>query len=167
MKQMIGVIIFLVTVVGAHAQVTGSKNCNNLNIDVYKGWINEIKPEADPERIKLILPCFSSSEPESNESKCGGGIYYPDRGFTFYTRRDYVIFSDQFKGTLTLPLFGLSSDDLFLKLGNPKLKAANWEAFQMAYGTLLVYYNEKQKINQFIISTRPVDDLYLCNEATQ
>ena len=57
------------------AQLKTKQDCNLIAADVYKGWINEAKPNADPEQIKVKLPCFTSFEKEGNESKCGGGIY--------------------------------------------------------------------------------------------
>jgi hypothetical protein len=146
------------------AQLKPSNACGSIVVDVYKGWINEAKPNSDPEQIKAKLPCFTSFEKEGNESKCGGGVYYADKDFKFLIQRDYIVIGEKFKGALNLPLFGMKPDDLFVKLGNPKAKDANWEAYQMAYGTLLVFYNDKQVIHKVIISTVSTDALNLCEE---
>lgn len=146
-----------------YAQLKTKPDCGTLLVDVYKGWINEAKPNADPEQIKLKLPCFTSFEKEGNESKCGGGIYYADKGLTVYTQRDYFVMDEKFKGKFSIPLMGAKQDALFPRLGNPKLKDANWEAYQMAYGTLILYYNSKRMVNKIIISTKTTDDIQLCD----
>lgn len=151
----------------ASAQLKGGSDCGAITIDVYKGTVNGVRPDFDPEQIKIKLTCFSSFEKEANESKCGGGVYYESKDITFYTRLDYVVIGEKFKGTTTMPLFGQKSDDLFVKLGNPKVHDANWEAYQMSYGTLIVYYNDKGLIKSFIISTKPTEQLDLCNEVSK
>lgn len=164
MKRKLMVAVLLILVTGVKAQLKPANACGSIVVDVYKGWINEAKPNSDPEQIKTKLPCFTSFEKEGNESKCGGGVYYADKDFKFLIQRDYIVIGEKFKGTFTLPLLGMKSDDLFVKLGNPKVKDANWEAYQMAYGTLLVFYNEKKLISKVIISTVGTDDLNLCEE---
>lgn len=147
----------------AKAQLKTKPDCGIITVDVYKGWINEAKPNADPEQIKAKLPCFTSSEKEGNESGCGGGVYYDDKGICFYIQRDYVVITDAFKGKFTVPVLGAKSDDLFVRFGNPKLKDANWEAYQMAFGIMIVYYNSKGVINKVVLSTKSTDEIDLCN----
>jgi hypothetical protein len=43
------------------------------------------------------------------------------------------------------------------------MKDANWEAYQMAFGIMIVYYNMKDVINKVILSTKPIDEIDLCN----
>lgn len=145
------------------AQLKTKPDCGVITVDVYKGWINEAKPNADPEQIKAKLPCFTSADKEGNESGCGGGVYYDDKGICFYVQRDYVVITDAFKGKFTVPVLGAKSDDLFVRFGNPKVKDANWEAYQMAFGIMIVYYNMKGVINKVILSTKSTDEIDLCN----
>jgi hypothetical protein len=145
------------------AQLKTKPDCGVITVDVYKGWINEAKPNADPEQIKAKLPCFTSFDKEGNESGCGGGVYYDDKGICFYVQRDYVVITDAFKGKFTVPVLGTKSDDLFVRFGNPKMKDANWEAYQMAFGIMIVYYNSKGVINKVVLSTKSTDDIDLCN----
>lgn len=147
----------------ATAQLKTKPDCGLITVDVYKGWINEVKPNADPEQIKVKLPCFTSADKEGNESGCGGGVYYDDKGICFYIQRDYVVITDAFKGKFTVPVLGAKRDDLFVRFGNPKMKDANWEAYQMAFGIMIVYYNMKETINKVILSTKSMDEIDLCN----
>lgn len=163
MKHFLAVLLFVVAGTMATAQLKTKSDCGLITVDVHKGWINEVKPNDDPEQIKAKLPCFTSFEKEGNESGCGGGVYYDDKGICFYIQRDYVVITEAFKGKFTVPLFGAKSDDLFVKFGNPKVKDANWEAYQMAFGIMIVYYNMKGTINKVILSTKGVDAIDLCN----
>jgi hypothetical protein len=144
------------------AQLTQKADCAVLTVDVHKGSINDAKPDADPERIKVMLPCFTSFEKEGNTSTCGGGVYYDDKGLRFYVQRDYFVVTDKFKGKFTAPVLGLKKGGLFSRFGNPKMKDGNWEAYQMAYGIMIVYYNAKDVVNKVIISTKTTDDINLC-----
>lgn len=163
MKYFLAAVIIITGLSQAKAQLTTKVDCGTMVVDVYKGWINEVMPNADPERIKSKIPCFTSFEPESNEAKCGGAIYYADKGLTVYIQRDYFLLNEKFKGKMSIPLMGARQEALFSLLGNPKLKDANWEAYQMAYGTLILYYNTKRIVNKVIISTKTTDIIQLCD----
>lgn len=162
-KAILAVFICFTTIIGK-AQLIAKPECNNIVADIHKGWINEARPNADPEQIKVKLPCFTSFEKEGNESKCGGGIYFADKDFKYLVQRDYIVIGEKFKGKLTLPLMGAKQDALFGWFGNPKLKDANWEAYQMQYGTLIVYFNSKKLVNKIIMSTKSTDEIQLCTE---
>ncbi len=163
-KKMIVFGFFLVVALYGNAQLIAKPQCNTIVADIYKGWINEARPNADPELIKAKLPCFTSFEKEGNESKCGGGVYFADKDFKFLVQRDYIVIGDKFKGKLTLPLMGARQEALFTSLGNPKLKDANWEAYQMQYGTLILYFNAKKQVNKIIMSTKSTEEIQLCND---
>ncbi len=144
------------------AQLKAKAECPEIFVDLYKGWVNELKPNADPEQLKAKLSCFTLFEKEGNESKCGGGVYYDDRGFKLYSQRDYYEIGPKFKGKLSVPLMGARRDVLFTWFGNPILKDDNWDAFRMAYGTLVVFFDAKKTVNKIIITTKSTDDLQLC-----
>jgi hypothetical protein len=152
------------SVAGTNAQLVAKNDCGAIFVDVYKGWVNEVKPNADPEQIKARLTCFTLFEKEGNENKCGGGVYYADKDLTFYIQRDYLVIGEKFKGKFSVPLLGAKQDQLFTWLGNPKLKDDNWEAYQMAYGILIVYFNAKKIVNKIIITTKPAEELDLCKD---
>lgn len=161
MKQ-IFFLLLLAGSVSVSAQLKVKPDCGVLSVDVYKGWINEVKPNADPELMKAKLPCFTSFQKERNESLCGGGVFFDDKGIRFYTQRDYIVITDKFKGKFTAPVLGVKKANMFTRFGNPKLKDGNWEAYQMAYGIMIVYYNAAGISNKVIISTKTTDDIDLC-----
>jgi len=163
MKYTFSLIVLMIASFVATAQLKVKADCGLLTVDVYKGWINEAKPNIDPEQIKIKLPCFTSFEKEGNESTCGGGVYYDDKGLRFYTQRDYMVITDKFKGRFTAPVLGVKRGGMFKNFGNPKMKDANWEAYQMAYGIMIVYYNTGGVVNKVIISTSTTDNIDLCS----
>ena len=162
MKQTAVLLVFLIAGVAASAQLKTKPDCGVMTVDVYKGSINDAKPNADPEQMKAKLPCFTSFEKEGNSSTCGGGVFFDDKGVRFYTQRDYIVITDKFKGNFTAPVMGVKKGGLFARFGNPKLTDANWEAYQMAYGIMIVYYNARGVVNKVIISTKTTDDIDLC-----
>lgn len=164
MKKGILLLMLIAVKVAATAQLKVKPDCGVLTVDVYKGWINEVKPNADPEYMKTKLPCFTSFVKESNAVACGGGVYFDDKGIRFYTQRDYIVITDKFKGKFTAPVLGVKKAAMFAKYGNPKLKDANWEAYQMAYGIMVVYYNKAGVINKVIISTKSTEEIDVCDQ---
>lgn len=157
-------LFFLFTGVNCFSQLKSSNACGTIMIDVYQGWINKARPNDHPEQIKAKLPCFTSFQEEGNQSPCGGGVYFENRDIRYMVQRDYIVIGDKCKDSFNLLLFGKKEKDLFADLGLPKLKDANWRAYQMAYGTLILFFNDKDVVNKVIITTRTTDDADLCNE---
>jgi hypothetical protein len=155
---LVGLSIFSLT----KAQLKPKDDCGEFYIDILDGKINKVRPDFTIEQIKKELPCFSSAEDESATAKCGGGVYFKDRDVTIYTQRDYVEVGEKFKGKLSIPLIGAKKGSLFNYLGNPKVKDTNWEAFQTAYGILVLHYNAAGKVYKFQFSTKTAETLSLC-----
>lgn len=152
------------SMISASAQLKVKEKCPELIVDILDGTVNKLKPNADPEQIKTQIPCFTSAENESATAKCGGGIYYKNKDLGFFTQRDYVEIGEKFQGKLTLPLIGAKRNTLFKWLGNPKIKDANWEAYQMQYGTLVIHFNNAGKVRLIQFSTKTSDFLQLCED---
>ena len=144
------------------AQLKTTAVCPVFLVNILDGRINELDPNSTIGEIKSKLPCFSGTEEETTSSKCGGGVFYKDRDIDFYTGRDYVEIREKFKGKISIPLMGASRNSLFKWLGHPKIKDVNWDAFQMSYGTLVLYYNKAGKINKLQFSTKSTETLRLC-----
>jgi hypothetical protein len=162
MKQYFLLLIMAFCLSPAMAQLKVKEKCADFIIDILDGTVNNIKPNVNPEEIKTKLSCFTSVEEENTSSKCGGMIAYKDKDIYFFTGRDYVEIKEKFQGKLTLPLMGAKRNTLFKWLGNPKIKDANWEAYQVQYGTLVLHFNTAQKVNKIQFSTKHSDFLSLC-----
>jgi hypothetical protein len=146
----------------AQAQLKASPKCGSFVVDILNGNVNSIKPDWTMSEIKDKLPCFTGTEEEGSASKCGGAVFYKDKDVSFYTKRNYIEIGDKFKGQLSIPLMGASRGSLFKWLGNPKMKDEAWDAFEMAYGTLVLHYNSAGKVRLIQMSTKGTDALSLC-----
>jgi hypothetical protein len=146
----------------ANAQLKTTPVCPPIVVDILYGKVNQLNSTSTIGQIKALFPCYTTIEEETAGTPCGGGIFYNDKDIYFYTGRDYVTIGEKFKGKLSIPLMGASRNNLFKWLGNPKIKDVNWDAFQMAYGTMILYYNKTGKINKIQFSTKSTETLNLC-----
>jgi hypothetical protein len=165
MKRILFVLLAMGTLSGAMGQLKAKSKCPDFYIDILAGTVNDIKPSYTPNEIKEKFPCFTSAEDESNEAKCGGGIYFKDKDLFFYTKRDYIEVGPKFPGRTSILLLGTKRNALFKTLGNPKIKDDLWDAYEMQYGTLVLHYDvagAAGKVKFFQFSTLGTDQLNLC-----
>jgi hypothetical protein len=163
MKKTIIFLMILASVQEATAQLQVKTTCPPIEVDIMNGKVNgEVKASFIVAEIKARIPCFTSAEEESATAKCGGGVYYKDKDISFYTERDYIEIGPKFKGKLSLPVMGAPRNGMFKWFGNVAMKDANWDAFQMSYGTLILYYTAAGKVNKILLSTRGTDTIKLC-----
>jgi len=161
MKNLFALVFAICVFSYCQAQLQAKPNCD-LVVDILNGTVNRVPPNYTPAQIKRMVPCFTSEEAETPESKCGGAIYYKTNSLTFYTGRDYVEIGQGFKGKMSMPLMGAKRNSLFKLLGNPKLKDAKWDAFQTQYGCLVLYYSAANTVNKIQFSTNGTEVLQLC-----
>jgi hypothetical protein len=164
MKQLFCLLLFTTIVFAAKAQLVAKSTCGAFTVDILDGKLNGIKPDARWTEIKEKLPCFTASQAEGDTTKCGGSIFYKDKDVYFFTDRDYIEIREKFQGKFSIPVMGASRNSLFGVLGNPKIKDENWDAFQMAYGSLVLHYNKAGKVNLVQFSTRGTETLSLCEQ---
>ncbi len=153
----------LLMAAGVKAQLQTTPKCPDVYVDILDGTVNAtLLPTSTVGQIKLHLPCYSGFEEESDTAKCGGGVFYKDKDIYFYTARDYIEIGPNFKGKLSIPLLGAPRNGLFKWLGTPGIKDVNWDAFQTAYGVLILYYNKAGKVNKLQFSTQSAATIKLC-----
>ena len=163
MKTIITFLSSLLLSAVASAQLKTTPVCPPIEIDILDGIVNKtLLPNSTVGQIKLNLPCFTSFEEEGTSAKCGAGVFYKDKDVYFYTSRDYIEIGPAFKGTLSIPLMGAPRNGLFKWLGPPQIKDVNWDAFQTAYGILILYYDKAAKINKIQFSTLSSNTIHLC-----
>lgn len=160
MKKLSLVLACLTLAAASMAQLKAKVICPPFDVDILEGKVNGLKATVGAGELKNKFPCFTSTTTDS--VKCGEGVYYKDKGISFYTTRDYVEISDKFKGKISLPLIGSSRGSLFKWLGHPKIKDDTWDAFQTAYGTLVLHYNKANKVRLIQFSTKDTNTLSLC-----
>jgi len=162
MKKIIISLSTLFLCAAASAQLKTTPVCPAIDIDILDGIVNKtIVPGSTVGQIKLKFPCFTSFEEEGTSAKCGAGVFYKDKDIYFYTSRDYIEIGPAFKGKLSIPL-GTPRNDLFKLLGRPQIKDVSWDAFQTAYGVLILYYNKAARVNKIQFSTRSANVIQLC-----
>lgn len=141
------------------AQLQVTPVCPVFVVDVLAGSVNKLSSKSTIGEIQKTFPCATDIA-EADSALCSG-IFYKDRDIYFYTDRDYIQVGENFKGKIIPSLLGATRNSLFTNLGNPKLKDPNWDAFQMQYGTLVVYYKDG-KVNKIQLSNRNAETLKLC-----
>lgn len=162
MKKVFFILLLFGSLFTAQSQLVAKPKCGVFEVDILDGKVNGLKPNARFDDIKAKLPCLTASEAEGTTAKCGASIFYKDRDIYFYTDRDYIEIREKFQGKLSLPLMGASRNGLFKMLGNPKLKDENWDAFEMAYGLMVLHYNKAGKVNLIQMTTKSTETLSLC-----
>ncbi|HTL10767.1 MAG TPA: hypothetical protein VL307_20985 [Chitinophagaceae bacterium] len=163
MKRLPLLLFFSTAALLGRAQLTAKSHCDVITVDILDGKVNGLKPNARFDDIKEKLPCFTATVAEGSTDKCGGSIAYKDKDIYFFTDRDYIEIREKFQGKFTTPILGVTRANLFKLLGNPKIKDDTWEAYQMAYGILVVHFDKATKVNRVQFSTRGTDTLSLCD----
>ena len=161
MKNLILIAACIISIT-VQAQLKTTAICPPFAVDVLSGRVNELPINSTVGQIKLKLPCFTSAEDESATAKCGGGVFFKDKDIYFYTNRDYIEIGPSFKGKLSLPLMGAGRTALFKWLGNAKIKDVNWDAYETAYGLMIVYFTKANKINKIQMTNQSAETLKLC-----
>lgn len=162
MKKIIFLFFCMVLMLISVAQLKAKAICAGFVVDILNGNVNAVKPDFTLGEIKDKFPCFTSTEDIGTSSKCGAGVFYKDKDLYFYTQRTYIEIGEKFKGKLSIPLLGASRNALFKWLGNPKIKDADWDAFEMSYGTLVLHFTAAGKVKTIQFSTKSTDTLSLC-----
>jgi hypothetical protein len=160
------ILSFLLTgcLLSAKAQLVVADKCGAITVDILDGKINGMRPNRAFEEFREKFPCYTSAVTSKDSSACGEALYFKDKDFSIFTERDYVEIGPAFKGKLSIPLLGAKKGSLFNYLGNPKLKDANWEAYQTNYGILILYYNNASTINKVQFSTMTAETISLCKQ---
>ncbi len=161
MKKALFIIGFLYPAL-APAQLKTTPVCPEFAVDILDGRIGDIDPRSTLGQVKAKFPCFTSAVPETDSARCGGGVFYKDKDIYFYTGRNYVEIGPAFKGKLSVPLMGASRGSFFKILGNPMIKDVSWDAYQTAYGILLLYFSKTGKVNRIRFSTESAGAIRLC-----
>ncbi len=147
--------------VAVQAQLKTTPVCPPFSVDIMAGHVNKLYPKSSLGEIKKSLPCFTEVVEAADGANCMG-VFFKDKGLYFYTDRNYIEIKENFKGKMTPQLLGAARSSLFAFFGYPKIKDISWDAFQMEYGILILYYDKAGKINKIQISSKSVDSIKLC-----
>jgi len=143
------------------AQLRSTPFCPTFHVEILDGTVSKLYPQSPHGDIKNKLPCYTEAIDELSSSGCGG-VFFKDKGVNFYTYRDYIEIKAQYTGTMSIPLIGANRTILFKWLGLPNVKDINWEAYQMRYGCLVLFFDSTGNVNRIIITSKSADTLRLC-----
>lgn len=144
------------------AQLKTSTSCPPITVDIMDGSVNKMRPESPWAEIYAKLPCFTEAIEEPAATGCAG-VFLRDKGINFYTYRDYIEITDKFTGTMTPSLLGTDHNMLLKTLGLPQQRDLAWDAYQMRYGVMVVFFGSDGKINRIILSSKNVNTLRPCD----
>ncbi len=150
------------TATNSFAQLKVTDACPPFSVDVLEGNINRIHPKSTSSEIMKTFPCQTDIEEKIDSIGRCQGVFYKNKGVSFFTGRNYIEIDNSYKGKMTPALMGAAKGSLFNVLGHPKMKDSDWEAYQTKYGTLIVYYTKANRISKIQMSTKNTDNIRLC-----
>jgi hypothetical protein len=149
------------------AFVSTAQNCDNLFVDLAKGTLNGVALTESQETVKSKFPCFTGDSEDGGDFNCGGGVFYLNHDFFFYTGNDFLEVRRNFAGTISTPLLGLSKDEAIVKLGlgESVRSEMNYESeylfFNTPYGCVRLVI-ENGLVDIVAMHTKPANDVILC-----
>lgn len=161
MKIIFHLLICFCAVQLSYGQLKATPLCPPFDVDVLGGNVNKVYAKDTWGEVSKIFPCYDEIIERDSTGICGG-VFYKQKGINFFTDRDYIEITENFKGKMTPQLLGAARSSLFSMLGYPKIKDVSWDAFQTEYGTLILYYNNAAKVNKIQMSSKTTETIKLC-----
>ncbi len=161
MKFILLITAFFFSSLYVSAQLKTTPTCPPIEVDVLEGTVNKLSSKSTLGEFKKMFPCFTEVVEEPDSSRCRG-VFIKDKAISFFSDRNYFEIGEKFQGKLSMPLIGTNRSGLFKLLGYPKIKDVSWDAFQMVYGLLILYYNKAGNVEKIQISNKNAETLKLC-----
>lgn len=150
---------------GSHSNVSEVLSCDKISADLKKGKLNGLSPTASMADVKKNLSCFTGESEEGSGFNCGGGVFFLNHDFFFYTGRDYIEIRKNFKGKMSISLLGQPVEEATKNFGdavrNESHGGVDYYFFKTKYGCLRVNV-EYGSITQVGIHAQPPDKVELC-----
>lgn len=144
-----------------------AQSCDNLVVNLKKGTLNGLKPTAGQEQVKEKLPCFTGDSEDGGDFNCGGGVFFLNNDFFYYTGRDYIEMRSHFNGKLSIPVLGLTKAEAIKKLGMGKPVRTEKDGdtqylfFKTAYGCIRLNIADG-RVEQVAMHSMPAAKVKLC-----
>lgn len=164
---LIAVLLVVLTACGGSKEAvkTYDPGCTKLFVDVEAGTLNGVSPKASMEEVKVQFPCFTGGSEEGGAMNCGGGVFFLEHDFYFYTGRDYLEVRFKFPGQTSVPLLSQGSHEVEANLGAPDKKETHDDKeywfYKKKYGSLVIQFRGG-KSYQFDLFTVSPDKVQLC-----
>lgn len=164
MKTRIAIISLIIIALTSCKSTKFATDCSTLKLDLKKGTLNNVKPDASQEKIKKAFTCFTGETEEGSNFNCGGGIFFLDHDFFFYTHRDYIEVRENFNNNDIEPaIMGKFIEDIEEMYGQPALKPeVNIYLYEMPYGTLRIQFYDGF-VNKVAIHADKPGEVELCS----
>jgi hypothetical protein len=144
-----------------------AQSCDKLVANLKKGTLNGLKPTATQEQVKEKLPCFTGDSEDGGAFNCGGGVFFLNNDFFYYTGRNYIEMRSKFSGKLSIPVLGLAKAAAIKKLGMGKAVRKEKDGdteflfFKAAYGCVRLNIVDG-KVDQVAMHSMPAAEVELC-----
>lgn len=145
-------------------------SCNNLYFDLDKGTLNGLVAFSSQKEIKEALPCYTGDSPDGAEYNCGGGVFYLNHDFYFYSGQNYIEVRDDFPGQLSQDILSKSALEVEDVLGPPLRRESvrKWDGtprvhyfYPRTYGCLSLVFVDR-KVHKIAIHSTAVNETELC-----
>lgn len=134
--QLFAMIFLMIFESSSFNNAGASKGCKNLEADLKKGTLNGVSPAASMKEVKSKLPCFTGdSSEEDSIMNCGGGVFYLNHDFFFYTGRNYIEIRKNFKGKLSAETLNQPWSKVHTAMGEPDRQELQRDVFYYFYDT--------------------------------
>lgn len=109
-------LLVLAAVAGCSGPGLAPPGCDALVLDLDRGTLGGLAPTASMDEVKAQFPCATGETAEGEIYNFGGGVFFLDHDFFFYTGRDFIEVRDDFAGqtrpaALGQPLSALGTPD--------------------------------------------------------
>ncbi len=144
---------------------SSAQDCSKLFVDIKKGTLNDLKPTASQAEVKQKFPCSTASTEDGATINCGGGVFFADHNFYFYTGNDFINIRRGFKGTFSADLFDKSENDVKTLLGKNagglEDGSNRYLFFDTSFGSIVLKM-VKGKVDEIFIYTKKPEEVELC-----
>jgi hypothetical protein len=141
--------------------------CDSLFFDLDTGMINSVSPMLPPIDIKEWFTCYTGSTPDGASTNCGGGVFYANHGFYYYTYFNFVEVHRNFKGKESNNLLSAERKDVIGVYGQPvitrfKEDYPDIDFFNTKYGCLQFRY-DSSKVVKISAHHTLCENVEICN----
>ena len=113
--------------------------CDSLYFDLETGRLNGVPPTVNNEEVKEAFPCFTGETAETGGvANCGGGVFFLNHDFYFYTFRDFLEIRSGFAGTTSVSVLNRAATDVIQEMGTPTQSSGSRHYYQKDWGILLL-----------------------------